>query len=244
MNSDQASLQPTRVRHELRMRELAVKHVQRVSKNFVCVTFTGSDLADFTSLSFDDHIKVMFQTADGEQIRRDYTPRSFNRETLELSIEFALHDGGYASDWAQQAAVGQKLMIGGPRGSMIVPMEYDWHVLIGDATALPAISRRIEELPAGAHVITCVHVDAREDIRTFTNSIDQHMTWVETADDLLQAVQSMPMPAGHGYVWCAGEANTMAAIKQIFIKDKNHPPKDLSVAAYWKKGTADFHERL
>ena len=27
---------------------------------------------------------------------------------------------------------------------------YDWHLLVGDETALPAATRRLEELPAGA----------------------------------------------------------------------------------------------
>jgi NADPH-dependent ferric siderophore reductase len=44
------------------------------------------------------------------------------------------------------------LGIGGPRGSFIVPMDLDWHLLVGDATALPAIARRLSELPASATV--------------------------------------------------------------------------------------------
>lgn len=244
MNLHLTTLQPTRVRHELRMRELVVKSVQPISKNFISVTFTGPDLVDFTSLSFDDHIKVMFTAENGEQIRRDYTPRSFDVEKLELTIEFALHDGGYASNWASQATVGQTLVIGGPRGSMIVPVGYDWHILIGDATALPAISRRIEELPAGTHVTAHILVDDPLDIRTFNTAAKLDLHWVYTPDALLLAAKSLAIPTGTGYIWCAGEASLMAATKQIVMKDKNHPAKDLSVASYWKKGVADFHERL
>jgi NADPH-dependent ferric siderophore reductase len=31
-------------------------------------------------------------------------------------------------------------------------MDLDWHLLVGDATALPAIARRLSELPASATV--------------------------------------------------------------------------------------------
>lgn len=244
MNLHLSTLQPKRVRHELRMRELEVINVQRISKNFVSVTFTGPDLADFTSLSFDDHIKIIFTPADGEQIRRDYTPRAFDVERLELTIEFALHDGGYASDWAQQAAIGQRLVIGGPRGSMIVPTNYDWHILIGDPTALPAISRRVEELPAGAQVIVLAQVDDTDDIRKFDTTAHLDIQWLTASDELLLAVKLLTLPAGTGYIWCAGEANVMTEIKQILIKDKNYPSKDVSVASYWKKGFSDFHEHL
>ena len=35
-------------------------------------------------------------------------------------------------------------------GSFVIPTGFDWHLLAGDDTALPAIARRLEELPAGA----------------------------------------------------------------------------------------------
>ena len=63
------------------------------------------------------------------------------------------------------------LGIGGPRGSFVVPMGFDWHVLIGDETALPAISRRIEELPASAQVIALIEVpDADNEIALDTRA--------------------------------------------------------------------------
>jgi NADPH-dependent ferric siderophore reductase len=80
-------------------------------------------------------------------VRRDFTPRHYDQAARELTVEFALHATGAA--WARQAAPGQVAVIAGPRGSMIIPMDYAWHVLAGDATALPAIRRRLEELPAG-----------------------------------------------------------------------------------------------
>jgi NADPH-dependent ferric siderophore reductase len=49
---------------------------------------------------------------------------------------------------AAQATVGQFLETGGPKGSAIISRTgIDLHVLIGDETGLPAISRRLEELP-------------------------------------------------------------------------------------------------
>lgn len=48
----------------------------------------------------------------------------------------------------------------GPRGSFVVPLEYDWHLLVGDESALPAIARRLEELPPGKPVIALIEAAA------------------------------------------------------------------------------------
>src|SRR5471032_2126017 len=128
-----------RVRHDIKRRDLQVARVEELSPNFRRVTFTGDSLADFVSASFDDHVKVFFEPAPGaEPARRDYTPRRYDNAAHELAIEFALHGEGAASDWAAQAAPGQRLTIAGPKGSLIIPVDYDWHLLVGDKTALPA----------------------------------------------------------------------------------------------------------
>ena len=101
-----------RVRHDLKMRDVEVVRIDRLSPGFAAITFKGEALADFISLSFDDHVKFMFDGADGQQVRRDYTPRRFDREARELTLEFALHGHGGAAEWARNASVGQRAVIG------------------------------------------------------------------------------------------------------------------------------------
>ena len=141
-----------RVRYELRRREVEVTAVDAIGDSFARITFHGEELADFQSAGFDDHIKFIFEDEDGELVRRDYTPRAFDRDKRELTLEFALHGEGRACAWARAARPGQRAVIGGPRGSRIVPMDYDWHLLVADNSGLPAIARRLEELPANTQV--------------------------------------------------------------------------------------------
>jgi len=49
-----------RVRHNLKMRTLTVASVERVAGLMARVTFTGDELQDFVSASFDDHVKLFF----------------------------------------------------------------------------------------------------------------------------------------------------------------------------------------
>ncbi|MDC8787259.1 siderophore-interacting protein [Roseateles koreensis] len=233
-----------RVRYELQRREVSVVRVEAAGAQFVRVTFAGEDLAGFVSGSFDDHIKLMLEDAAGEMVRRDYTPRKFDKERRELTLEFALHGHGQASDWARNAAVGQRVLIGGPRGSMIIPMDYAWHVLIGDATALPAIHRRLEELPQGARAIVLAQIEEGADRRLVESAAEVTAHWVSSDDELLAAVRGLALPPGEGFVWCAGEARSMARLRDVLLGEKAHPKEAMKVAAYWKQGASDFHENL
>ncbi|MCG2599125.1 MAG: siderophore-interacting protein, partial [Achromobacter sp.] len=167
-----------RVRHPLKMRILTVARGERIAGLLARVTFTGDDLRDFVSASFDDHVKLFFPADPSQPLllpevgpdgikfpdgaphpaARDYTPRRYDAAREELDIDFVLHGDGPASTWAEQAEAGQRLGIGGPRGSFVVPKGFDWHVLIGDETALPAIARRLEELPATAQALVLIEV--------------------------------------------------------------------------------------
>ena len=68
----------------------------------------GGDLDGFTSLGFDDHVKLFFPTgttgADGEpeMDSRDYTPRRYDPQANTLDIDFVLHDAGPATRWASR----------------------------------------------------------------------------------------------------------------------------------------------
>ena len=231
-----------RVRHDLKMRDVEVVRIDQLSPGFAAVTFKGDALADFTSLSFDDHVKFMFDGADGQQVRRDYTPRRFDREACELTLEFALHGHGGAAEWARNASVGQRAIIGGPRGSMILPMEMDWHLLIGDDSALPAITRRLEELPEGARAQVVI-LAAAADRRGFFTGANADIHWVESGDALIEVLGGLPLQPGAGIAWGGGEAALMVRVRQLLL-DKGLPRQATRVSAYWKQGVPDHHERL
>jgi NADPH-dependent ferric siderophore reductase len=231
-----------RVRHETRRRELEVVRVADITPHFRSVTFAGEALEGFISASFDDHVKLIL--GDGEM--RDYTPRRYDAAAGELTIEFALHGDGPAANFAASATPGQRATVGGPRGSFIVPVDYDWHLFVGDETALPAIARRLEELPSTTRAIVIVHVDDAADRRDFSGSAARldAVQWVDSAEALIAAVRALTLPAGEGYAWCAGEAATMATLRKVLVDEKGHDRHAIRAAAYWKRGAIAHHENL
>lgn len=267
---DRPDLEVTRVRHALRFRLLQVTRVEALNPHLIRVTFTGDALEDFVSASFDDHIKVFFPQPgesmpaipqagpDGpvfdpskpRPIARDFTPRRFDAATRELDIEFALHEAGPATEWAMQAAPGQYLGIGGPRGSFVIPTQFDWHLMVGDETALPAIARRLEELPEGTRVATLIEVadpSARIDFHT---RADLYAQWRYRSESehpggaLLLALRETYLPDGEGYVWAAGEATLMRAVRKLLCEERGIDKKRIRASAYWKRGEQGVHETI
>lgn len=246
---------PQRVRHQPRRRVLDVLRVEKIAAHMIRVTL-GGDLDGFRSLGFDDHVKLFFPTgavgADGEPEyeSRDYTPRRYDPQANTLEIEFVLHDAGPATRWAEQAAPGQTLRIGGPRGSFVISTTaFDWHLLIGDDTALPAIARRLEELPAGTRVVVLAEVDNVADQVTFNSAANVSVTWVHrngaepgSSDALARGLASLTLPKGDYYAWVACESFTAKALRATLIADHGAHPKWIRAAGYWRRGAVAVHE--
>jgi NADPH-dependent ferric siderophore reductase len=181
---------------------------------------------------------------------RDYTPRRYDARRNELVIDFALHDAGPATSWAAQATPGQQLGVGGPRGSFVVPDNFDWYLLIGDETALPAIGRRLEELRSGARAIVVATVAGPAEEQTFDGDADIETIWVHRplsrAEDpapLLDAVRALTLPkAGDGYAWAAGESQTSKLLRRNIVDEQGFDKAWVKAAGYWKRGAVAIHE--
>ena len=233
-----------RVRHDIVRRELQVLRVESLGPHFRSVVLGGPALQGFVSASFDDHLKFILGAGTEAQAMRDYTPRRYDPVAGELTIEFALHGDGPAAAWAAQAQAGQAATIAGPRGSFVVPVDYDWHLLAGDDSALPAIARRLEELPASTRAIVIVAVPDPADRRALASAATLDARWVDSTEALVEAVRALELPSGEGYAWCAGEAAAMKTLRSILVDDKGHDRHAIRAAAYWKRGDAGHHENL
>ena len=245
---------PRRVRHEPRRRTLTVRQVHQLAAHMIRVTLAG-DLEGFTSLGFDDHVKLFFPdgTSDAKgapnMLGRDFTPRRYDPAANTLDVDFAIHDAGPATRWAAQAKAGQALSIGGPRGSFIIPTAYDWHLMIADETGLPAIGRRLAELPAGTRVVVLGEVDGPRDELAFETAATVTVAWAHrngaapgATDVLAKTLATLPLPAGDYYAWVACESLIAKALRRQLIADHGANPKWLRAAGYWRRGAVAVHE--
>ncbi|WP_374625540.1 siderophore-interacting protein [Pandoraea sp.] len=263
---------PQRVRHALRLRVLEVRNVEPLTPHMLRVTLGDDDLEGFTSPGFDDHVKLFFPNpetgelalpqldaqgvanpAPGDSPRRmrDYTPRRYDEASNTLVIDFAMHDAGPATQWAREAKPGDRIGVGGPRGSFVIPMNFDGYVLIGDDTALPAISRRLAELPAGAPAFVFAEIDSPAGRLRFASDADVVVEWIfregtpaGESTALLDALQVATLPAGDVHAWIAAEAGVAKAVRRHLVETRGLNPKWVKAAAYWRRGDPAVHENL
>jgi NADPH-dependent ferric siderophore reductase len=241
-----------RVRHESRRRKLVVQRVETLSQKMLRVIFGGDELEGFTSVGFDDHVKLIFDPMGPDQPpMRDFTPRRFDPSAHELAIDFAIHEVGVATNWARSAAPGQSLSVGGPRGSFIIPKDIGCHLLIGDESALPAIGRRLEELPAGTQAIVIAEIDSEAERLVFTSKATVELRWVYrrgaaagTSAAILGALRMVTLPTAGVFAWAAAESKVARAIRQHLLTERRLDKRWVKAAGYWQHGSIGAHEKI
>ncbi len=248
-----------RVRHPFRARHVQVLAREVISPGFVRLTVGGAEMEGFLSSGFDDHVKLILPQEglekpnlpvmvdgrphiEGERpTMRDYTPLNFDEAANTLQLDFAIRGPGPAAQWARSAPIGQWLGLAGPRGSLLIPEGLHWQWMFGDETALPAVERRLAELPKGAKVAVRLQLEDEADRRNWQSAADVDLQWVES---LTEAMAAMPLPAGDGFIWAAGEHRLMADLRKLALAKPGANPKRMRVASYWKQGETGHHEEL
>lgn len=258
-----------RVRHPLKFRLLTVVSVTDLSPVLRRIVVAGDDLEGFVSEGFDDHVKL-FPTPRGQTpylpqvgedgqpvwgehrpVARDYTPRSFDAANKALTLEFVIGHGGPATEWAEQVQVGDALGLGGPRGSMVVSTDYATHVLIGDETALPAIGRRLAELPSGVKAVVVAEVEDETYQIDLPSKADVTIHWAYRHGEARGGGQALTRLAVEvarsvdpldAYVWAATESSVARAMRPQLLAANGFDPKHMKVAGYWRVGDVGAHE--
>ncbi|MFC4764609.1 siderophore-interacting protein [Dyella koreensis] len=253
------------IRHNLVFRQLDVLRVDRLTPHMQRVVLGGPQLAGFISAAPDDHVKLFFPNRDGELVpptlgangiefpsdrepspMRDYTPRHYDAARGELTVDFVLHGDGPAATWAEQAAPGQQLGCGGPRGSLVIANDFDHYVLIGDETALPAIGRWLQEMPATVAVTAFIEIPETADRQALPTDARCELHWFDrqgsdaAASTLLEdAVRSVDAPAGDTFYWIAAESRRARAMRLFLSQERGVPKEWIKATGYWKHGDDD-----
>lgn len=242
-----------------------VQRVDRVSAHVLRVVLGGPGLDGFPAGAFTDHyVKLLFPAPgapygpdfDPAEVRatlprsqwprtRTYTVRSWDPERTELTIDVVQHgDAGLAGPWAAAARPGDVLRLLGPGGAYAPDPEADWHLLVGDASVLPAITASLARVPAGVPVHVVVEVPDASEEQDLESPGELTATWVHRGDagalppseePLAVAVRELDFPAGRVHAFVHGEAVAVRELRRHLLADRGLSKQDLSISGYWKR---------
>ncbi len=237
----------------------------RLTPSLIRIVLGGDGLDGFeTTSSTDQYVNALFvpdeapyavpfdldvaRTGPPEHrpVGRRYTIRSWDPETRRVAIDFVVHgDSGVAGPWAQRAEVGDLLQFIGPSGGYSPSEGADWHLMVGDESALPAIAASLERVRAGRPVEVVVIVDGPEHELPLPSPGDVTIRWIHRSSRpdhrglLLEAVESLEFRDGEVDVFVHGEASEVRAVRRHLITDRGVPREGTSISPYWRRDFTD-----
>jgi NADPH-dependent ferric siderophore reductase len=193
----------------------------------------------------DEWVHVFLGEPGDHRDRRNYTVRAWRPSEQEVDVDVVLHPHGLMVDWVRRAQPGDALPWGDVAGSCAVPPDTDWALLAGDITALPAIGRIVEGLPAGLPTTVVAELADPADRQTWATDADVTVRWVPAgaASGLEHLVRGFPEPAGTGYTWVAGETRAVRAIRRWLRHERGVPKERWSLTGYWLDRMEEWEAR-
>ncbi|MFK8016847.1 MAG: siderophore-interacting protein [Gammaproteobacteria bacterium] len=217
------------------------------------VTLGGPQLADFPNDADGGYVKLRLgmQENSDKPLVRTYTVRRFDAEAGELDIDFVVHESeGPAANWAASCVPGDEILVGGPGPRKSLDADADWFLLVGDMSALPAISVNLERLrrdAVGYALLEVIHADDRQNIDAPPGV---HIDWIvnptpeERNQVLLDAVEAVPWKVGRPHVWAASEFSQSLAIRG-FLRSCHGVTRDqMYVSSYWQIGQSEDGHKI
>ncbi|GLK77274.1 NADPH-dependent ferric siderophore reductase [Methylopila jiangsuensis] len=243
-------------------RRLTVASAVEITPHMRRLTLTGPDIGRFmTDQSF--HVRLVIPQADGlptprvgpdgkiawpenepKPALRVYTIRRYDRDAGTIDVDAVIHaDPGPGAAWAAAAKAGDLIGMVGPGGGGMPP-ESDWLLFAGDETALPAIGRMLETLPADARGEALLEIEDDGERQTLTAPAEVSIRWLSRAagaPTLAEAVRAAAIPenAASPYVWAASESAAAQSMREHLRGERGLPKDRQHVVAYWRKGRAD-----
>jgi NADPH-dependent ferric siderophore reductase len=185
---------------------------------------------------------------DPHERSRWYTVRGYDSERDELAVDLAAHPVGLTSRWARSVEPGDPVGVSSPHSWWDRPADATWQVLIGDLTALPLISRVLEEVSEGLHTQVVVEVPEAADEQRLMAPAGAEVRWVHTLhgqpSTLESIARSMYLPPGPGYVYVAGESSATRGVRKHLRHERGLGAQRYSVAGYWRDRSEEWMQRF
>jgi NADPH-dependent ferric siderophore reductase len=226
--------------------DLEVTEVVALSPTMRRLRLTAPGLAELTYQSGQD-LMLAVPGPERTSFRRRYTIRSFDATAPTIDIDVVLHGDGPGAAWAGSVQPGGRIEAIGPRGKVVIEANADWHLFAGDDSAVPASLAMAESLPDPERAIVVLEVDqvADEQPARRADGRPVPVTWLHrgatdpaSAAKLIAALHAVPLPAGRGHAYLAGELGVVAQLRSVLL-ERGLAAEQISAKPYWRAGRAN-----
>jgi NADPH-dependent ferric siderophore reductase len=245
---------------------LTVTEKEHITPSILRLWFHSDDLSAFAdSDQTDRYVKLVFpkegvdypdpidmrelrrtMAAEDLPLVRTYTALFPDVQKGTMAIDFVIHgDHGVAGPWAVAAQPGDQLVVNGPGGDYRPDPDADWHLLVGDEAAVPAITAALHVLPEDAVTRVVVQVDGPEHEPGLPLPGSGEIVYVHRSDTgqtggLVDAVRDLEWPEGRVHAFVHGEATeVMQELRPYLLNERKIPREDISISGYWRRGDTE-----
>lgn len=187
------------------------------------------------------HVEVGASTLDPDgHDSRHYTVSRVTDDGFEL--EAFLHGDGPGATWARGARVGDRTAVSDPKAYYGVPDDAGVRLLVGDATALPAIARILAEARQDERFRVVIELADMADARDLPTAAEAEISWrlggngagaSILKDAMVELAAPELEPAARSYVWVACESVHSRRIRQLLRREFALPLSHYRVVGYW-----------
>jgi NADPH-dependent ferric siderophore reductase len=220
-----------------------VSRVQTVTPTLVAVTLTHPDAVRVAGTPGND-VMVRLQEPDGRFVRRRYSVRSVSETDRSFTLWISTTHDGAGATWASNATPGDVIDLVGPRGKIPVDALADWHLFVGDATAIGAFYRMAESVDPPGQVIFAIEIaDLTDAVTTSLPEglgvtaafIDRDGRAPNDPTGLLRGLATIELPPGVGQAYVFGELSVSRAMR-VALLDRGLRDEQVSLKAFWRAG--------
>ncbi len=192
-------------------------------------------------------VMIRLADANGRLVSRRYSVRSVDQSTDTLTLWVTIEHEGPGSTWAREAKARDEIDVIGPRGKIPLDLDADWHLFVGDASALAASYRMAESIEVQGRAIFIIEIDAPDDAlsNTFDEGlgvtgifVDRKGRALNDPAGLFSGLAAFELPAGVGHAYLFGEFHVIRALQSALL-DRGLRPEQISHKPYWRYGTSN-----
>lgn len=226
-------------------RSCAVVDQRRLSPSLIEVILEGDAVA-LAGVPGND-VMVLVEDAAGDPLRRRYSVREVDAENDTLTLWISTTHDGPAASFLAALSPGDVLDVVGPRGKIPLDETADWHLFLGDVSALGAFYRMAQSIEVPGRTIFIVEIDESDD--ALTAHLDEGLgvtaIYVDRRgrahDDpagLLSGLAAFELPPDKGHAYLFGEFHVARTLR-LALLDRGFASEQLSLKAFYRVGRAN-----